>query len=54
MLVELGREYAVTCRKERLSATCATFKATADQRALAPGAAPETRDRGAADSAQTG
>ena len=39
-LVELGREYAVTCRKERLNCKCATFKATADQlRALAPGTA---------------
>ena len=26
-LVELGREYAVTCRKERLNCKCATFKA---------------------------
>ena len=39
-LVELGREYAVTCRKERTRCSCATFKATEDQlRALAPGAA---------------
>ena len=39
-LVELGREYAVTCRKERLRCSCATFTATEDQlRALPPGAA---------------
>ena len=39
-LVELGREYAVTCRKERTRCSCATFTATEDQlRALPPGAA---------------